>query len=164
QAEDGIRDFHVTGVQTCALPISSTIFLIASVFCFASSNSTVAVFVSKSTSALLMPSIFANFPSITFAQPTAQAIPSTWKVAFCITPLIPSLATLSSTTFVVSVTVLVVVVSSCLLEFCLQLTKSVAAKNNIDIPFNVFIFRLFSTLQRYLLISILVTHLLKFNR
>src|SRR5690606_40478071 len=27
QAEDGIRDFHVTGVQTCALPIS-TIFLI----------------------------------------------------------------------------------------------------------------------------------------
>src|SRR5690606_40410454 len=26
QAEDGIRDFHVTGVQTCALPIS---FLVA---------------------------------------------------------------------------------------------------------------------------------------
>src|SRR5690606_39902431 len=25
QAEDGIRDFHVTGVQTCALPISSLI-------------------------------------------------------------------------------------------------------------------------------------------
>src|SRR5690606_40854498 len=24
QAEDGIRDFHVTGVQTCALPISLT--------------------------------------------------------------------------------------------------------------------------------------------
>src|SRR5690606_40072303 len=24
QAEDGIRDFHVTGVQTCALPIFST--------------------------------------------------------------------------------------------------------------------------------------------
>src|SRR5690606_40489441 len=24
QAEDGIRDFHVTGVQTCALPISNT--------------------------------------------------------------------------------------------------------------------------------------------
>src|SRR6202051_1909296 len=24
QAEDGIRDAHVTGVQTCALPISST--------------------------------------------------------------------------------------------------------------------------------------------
>src|SRR5207302_7509129 len=24
QAEDGIRDFHVTGVQTCALPISET--------------------------------------------------------------------------------------------------------------------------------------------
>src|SRR5436309_7984971 len=25
QAEDGIRDFHVTGVQTCALPISRPI-------------------------------------------------------------------------------------------------------------------------------------------
>src|SRR5690606_40159904 len=25
QAEDGIRDFHVTGVQTCALPIWATI-------------------------------------------------------------------------------------------------------------------------------------------
>src|SRR5690606_39475975 len=25
QAEDGIRDFHVTGVQTCALPIWSSI-------------------------------------------------------------------------------------------------------------------------------------------
>src|SRR5690606_40406558 len=26
QAEDGIRDFHVTGVQTCALPISGGFF------------------------------------------------------------------------------------------------------------------------------------------
>src|SRR5690606_39946492 len=25
QAEDGIRDFHVTGVQTCALPISTPV-------------------------------------------------------------------------------------------------------------------------------------------
>src|SRR5690606_38920680 len=25
QAEDGIRDFHVTGVQTCALPISTAL-------------------------------------------------------------------------------------------------------------------------------------------
>src|SRR5690606_39384614 len=25
QAEDGIRDFHVTGVQTCALPISGAV-------------------------------------------------------------------------------------------------------------------------------------------
>src|SRR5690606_40415984 len=25
QAEDGIRDFHVTGVQTCALPISQIV-------------------------------------------------------------------------------------------------------------------------------------------
>src|SRR5436309_6395578 len=28
QAEDGIRDFHVTGVQTCALPISPLLFLV----------------------------------------------------------------------------------------------------------------------------------------
>src|SRR5690606_39648650 len=27
QAEDGIRDFHVTGVQTCALPISASAYL-----------------------------------------------------------------------------------------------------------------------------------------
>src|SRR5690606_39785944 len=27
QAEDGIRDFHVTGVQTCALPISAEYWL-----------------------------------------------------------------------------------------------------------------------------------------
>src|SRR5690606_40580846 len=27
QAEDGIRDFHVTGVQTCALPISDESYL-----------------------------------------------------------------------------------------------------------------------------------------
>src|SRR5690606_39311813 len=29
QAEDGIRDFHVTGVQTCALPISLRTFVAA---------------------------------------------------------------------------------------------------------------------------------------
>src|SRR5690606_40344171 len=29
--EDGIRDFHVTGVQTCALPISLMINLVANV-------------------------------------------------------------------------------------------------------------------------------------
>src|SRR5690606_40366676 len=28
QAEDGIRDFHVTGVQTCALPISARLRLL----------------------------------------------------------------------------------------------------------------------------------------
>src|SRR5690606_40241904 len=27
QAEDGIRDFHVTGVQTCALPIFNDIYV-----------------------------------------------------------------------------------------------------------------------------------------
>src|SRR5690606_39541500 len=29
QAEDGIRDFHVTGVQTCALPILFTLLVLA---------------------------------------------------------------------------------------------------------------------------------------
>src|SRR5690606_40681978 len=29
QAEDGIRDFHVTGVQTCALPILNNLSLMA---------------------------------------------------------------------------------------------------------------------------------------
>src|SRR5690606_40375565 len=28
QAEDGIRDFHVTGVQTCALPILTDVALV----------------------------------------------------------------------------------------------------------------------------------------
>src|SRR5690606_40311413 len=28
QAEDGIRDFHVTGVQTCALPISGLLVVV----------------------------------------------------------------------------------------------------------------------------------------
>src|SRR5690606_40711275 len=32
QAEDGIRDFHVTGVQTCALPISGATPITADVF------------------------------------------------------------------------------------------------------------------------------------
>src|SRR5207253_6391151 len=33
QAEDGIRDGHVTGVQTCALPISEAIIATCSRFC-----------------------------------------------------------------------------------------------------------------------------------
>src|SRR5690606_34481971 len=32
QAEDGIRDFHVTGVQTCALPILTGIIAISTIF------------------------------------------------------------------------------------------------------------------------------------
>src|SRR5690606_2131262 len=33
QAEDGIRDFHVTGVQTCALPISQVSVRVLEVTC-----------------------------------------------------------------------------------------------------------------------------------
>src|SRR5690606_41187957 len=32
QAEDGIRDFHVTGVQTCALPISVALLIWAMIY------------------------------------------------------------------------------------------------------------------------------------
>src|SRR5690606_41092217 len=32
QAEDGIRDFHVTGVQTCALPILASLVIQSQVF------------------------------------------------------------------------------------------------------------------------------------
>src|SRR5690606_40439178 len=32
QAEDGIRDFHVTGVQTCALPIYNLVYHILFLF------------------------------------------------------------------------------------------------------------------------------------
>src|SRR5690606_40868171 len=39
QAEDGIRDFHVTGVQTCALPIFCWV---ANVSVFHDRNSTIA--------------------------------------------------------------------------------------------------------------------------
>src|SRR5690606_40360884 len=35
QAEDGIRDFHVTGVQTCALPISSCSMTAVNSLCMA---------------------------------------------------------------------------------------------------------------------------------
>src|SRR5690606_40978075 len=32
QAEDGIRDFHVTGVQTCALPICEAVAFVPDVY------------------------------------------------------------------------------------------------------------------------------------
>src|SRR5690606_11222145 len=39
QAEDGIRDFHVTGVQTCALPVlSRTVIPLRRTSLYASSN------------------------------------------------------------------------------------------------------------------------------
>src|SRR5690625_5566963 len=41
QAEDGIRDGHVTGVQTCALPISRRLFVEPSLFVPANKSSSV---------------------------------------------------------------------------------------------------------------------------
>src|SRR5690606_39840941 len=38
QAEDGIRDFHVTGVQTCALPISFSVPINCSSACALTCN------------------------------------------------------------------------------------------------------------------------------
>src|SRR5690606_40207219 len=38
QAEDGIRDFHVTGVQTCALPILTAWVLLVLAFLFPSAG------------------------------------------------------------------------------------------------------------------------------
>src|SRR5688500_2565879 len=50
QAEDGIRDYKVTGVQTCALPISSLARLACSVdSTFCRSNSVSMIFVSPET-------------------------------------------------------------------------------------------------------------------
>src|SRR3712207_8755042 len=52
QAEDGIRDIDVTGVQTCALPISGWSVLVASILAFAVSIATFAVGVQQENSAV----------------------------------------------------------------------------------------------------------------
>src|SRR5690606_40112711 len=68
QAEDGIRDFHVTGVQTCALPIYFsnkdfvTLLTKTSVH-WADSNT--AIVSSKGLSCLSSHSASGNIPSIT---------------------------------------------------------------------------------------------------
>src|SRR5690606_3935798 len=53
QAEDGIRDFHVTGVQTCALPIFLAASLSISSICSAVSSVSVA-FIIKHLSRFLL--------------------------------------------------------------------------------------------------------------
>src|SRR5256884_6780760 len=40
QAEDGIRDVAVTGVQTCALPILVPVVILSSMFCVCSTGAT----------------------------------------------------------------------------------------------------------------------------
>src|SRR5690606_39525116 len=58
QAEDGIRDFHVTGVQTCALPILTT--------------TTIAITVNNvREQVVITPGPIIPFP----AQPTVSVIP-----------------------------------------------------------------------------------------
>src|SRR5690606_23144925 len=60
QAEDGIRDFHVTGVQTCALPISSSNGEIMVVMQFFEED--------EKKRTLLLDNIAINFPEITSLQ------------------------------------------------------------------------------------------------
>src|SRR5690606_40673067 len=60
QAEDGIRDFHVTGVQTCALPISFaslgawTVMVSAAILDFAEFNTDCARSYACSTAGLAL--------------------------------------------------------------------------------------------------------------
>src|SRR5690606_40187768 len=65
QAEDGIRDFHVTGVQTCALPILSRARSTSSACENAVSITTGARFSSPIRSAAVTPSVCGIFTSIT---------------------------------------------------------------------------------------------------
>src|SRR5690606_40645638 len=54
QAEDGIRDFHVTGVQTCALPILRAIIFSTAVLLFVAAGcSRTTVETGQSVNALL---------------------------------------------------------------------------------------------------------------
>src|SRR5690606_40342488 len=63
QAEDGIRDFHVTGVQTCALPICSYLKPYFS-------------FIIK----YLLSAFVENFNKLPFS--ICSFLPSTYKIAF----------------------------------------------------------------------------------
>src|SRR5690606_39484984 len=57
QAEDGIRDFHVTGVQTCALPISDLAngSIALPIWCAASPTRTAACAPARSNSSASAP-------------------------------------------------------------------------------------------------------------
>src|SRR5206468_4831145 len=58
QAEDGIRDLIVTGVQTCALPILVLIIFLSAIAC-------IGQIVSAQTKTIIR---FGHFPNITHAQ------------------------------------------------------------------------------------------------
>src|SRR5256885_5408509 len=75
QAEDGIRDYKVTGVQTCALPISAArcTHLSGTAFAAASPNST------TGTSASIMPRVV---PATTATSAWYRAASAT--VAICV--------------------------------------------------------------------------------
>src|SRR5690606_40322918 len=75
QAEDGIRDFHVTGVQTCALPISSEA---ANSFHDATNVNTTAVTMPGHTSGrlILVSTAKVPAPSSCAASSTSRGMPA----------------------------------------------------------------------------------------
>src|SRR5690606_40835435 len=91
QAEDGIRDFHVTGVQTCALPISVT-----HVFDFAPDclpdSSTPQPAIAVATVAAIAPTRCAlAYSNVLLTASTGVAPPSiASKIARSVAPLIAS--------------------------------------------------------------------------
>src|SRR5690606_19922495 len=72
QAEDGIRDFHVTGVQTCALPISSDRTASRS----SASSATLASIRSREKSSMSSPSTIFHSPLPSDVTGNEQTSPS----------------------------------------------------------------------------------------
>src|SRR5690606_39811478 len=60
QAEDGIRDFHVTGVQTCALPISASGAALRARFTTTRQRAQANAFSSRSSASLSCPTTARN--------------------------------------------------------------------------------------------------------
>src|SRR5690606_39807688 len=83
QAEDGIRDFHVTGVQTCALPILATLSTSSqwksshAVRTASTSASSTAAYGSSTTS---MPSMGPG-PDGSYPRTIAPRAASRWRMA-----------------------------------------------------------------------------------
>src|SRR5690606_39313989 len=90
QAEDGIRDFHVTGVQTCALPIlylaiclCLTAFLILAMADEASREIRILMYYCLYSTVvfLVLPAVFAYF---TYGQPIVYGLIEERRILFCL--------------------------------------------------------------------------------
>src|SRR2546426_283439 len=75
QAEDGIRDYKVTGVQTCALPIS-TIAVVAGVIVTSATRA-----VTRSAAAPVCPSLVARIVTEPAAVPVTRPVIETPAIA-----------------------------------------------------------------------------------